>query len=45
VETVVPDGEGDTESTLRAAGFERMGAGPRFEGKPTVRYQYTTDGA
>jgi len=45
VETVVPEGEEDTESALRAAGFERAGSGPRFEGKPTVRYRYSPEGA
>ncbi len=45
IETVVPEGEGETESVLRAAGFERAGAGPRFEGKPTVKYRYTPEGA
>ncbi|MBX0322570.1 hypothetical protein EGH21_05965 [Halomicroarcula sp. F13] len=39
VELLVPDGESAVESAVEASGFTRTGQGPRFEGKPTVRYR------
>jgi hypothetical protein len=39
VELLVPEGESDTRAAAEAAGFERTGTGPAFEGQPTVRYR------
>ncbi|MDS0278931.1 hypothetical protein NDI85_14110 [Halomicroarcula sp. S1AR25-4] len=39
VELLVPDGESAVEAAVEATGFTRTGQGPRFEGKPTVRYR------
>ncbi|PSP78949.1 hypothetical protein BRC81_05595 [Halobacteriales archaeon QS_1_68_20] len=39
VEVLVPESESSVQEVAEAAGFERAGSGPRFEGKPTVRYR------
>jgi hypothetical protein len=39
VELLVPDDETGTCDAAEAVGFERQGAGPRFEGQETVRYR------
>ena len=38
VEVVVPDDE-QSGSVVEGAGFEPVGSGPRFEGRPTTRYR------
>ncbi|MFW6265868.1 MAG: hypothetical protein ACOC2A_03730 [Halanaeroarchaeum sp.] len=43
VEIVVPEDDGGLESIVTAAGFERVGRGPLFEGKPSHRYRYNED--
>jgi hypothetical protein len=37
VEVLVPEDETDTRDVAEAAGFEAVGSGPTFEGRPTVR--------
>ncbi len=39
VEVLVTEDETDVRAVAEAAGFERAGRGPRFEGEPTVRYR------
>jgi hypothetical protein len=39
---LAPEREADTRDAAEAAGFEETGAGPRFEGEPTVRYRLRT---
>jgi hypothetical protein len=39
VEVLVPEDESDTRAAAEAAGFERSGTGPPFEGQQTVRYR------
>ncbi|WP_123535843.1 hypothetical protein [Halosimplex salinum] len=39
VELLVPEDEGETRDAAEDAGFEHTGAGPTFEGQPTVRYR------
>jgi len=39
VELLVLESESSTRDAAEAAGFERAGSGPRFEGQPTVRYR------
>ncbi|MFW6003895.1 MAG: hypothetical protein ACOCPT_05685 [Halanaeroarchaeum sp.] len=43
VEIVVPEDDEGLESIVTAAGFERVGRGPLFEGKPSHRYRYNED--
>ncbi len=40
VEMLVPETEPNAGDAAEAAGFRNAGAGPRFEGTPTVRYRY-----
>jgi hypothetical protein len=42
VELLVPETESEIRAAATAAGFERTGGGPRFDGEPTTRYR-TTD--
>jgi len=39
VELLVPDGQPEVEAAVEATGFTRSGAGPQFDGEPTVRYR------
>lgn len=39
VEVLVPETESTVQAVAKAAGFERVGQGPRFEGEETVRYR------
>ena len=39
VEFLVPEDETEVRDVATAAGFERIGQGPRFEGRQTVRYR------
>ncbi|WP_435359977.1 hypothetical protein [Haloarchaeobius sp. DFWS5] len=41
VEILVTDTEGPAAAAVEAAGFDRAGQGPRFEGRETIRYRYT----
>jgi len=41
VELLVTDSEGDVAAAAERVGFERDGAGPRFDGERTVRYRLT----
>jgi len=38
-ELVVPEGEPAVEQAALVAGFEAVGSGPRFEGRPTTRFR------
>ena len=40
VEIVVPDHDEELQSIVTAAGFDRVGKGPLFDGKPSHRYRY-----
>lgn len=42
IEVVVPNDE-QTGSLVEAAGFEAIGAGPRFDGRTTTRYRIESD--
>ncbi|GAB6879503.1 hypothetical protein JCM17823_17770 [Halorubrum gandharaense] len=44
VEAVVADGDDEGSAAVEAAGFEHVGPGPRFEGRPTSRYRLDPDG-
>jgi hypothetical protein len=37
VEMLVPEGEAAVEDAAVAAGFQEIGSGPRFDGRPTTR--------
>jgi hypothetical protein len=39
VELLVLDDETEIQSVADRMGFDRIGAGPRFDGEPTVRYR------
>ncbi|WP_128476981.1 hypothetical protein [Halorussus pelagicus] len=39
VEALVPEDESETKEVVEAAGFQRSGTGPRFEGRRTVEYR------
>ncbi len=39
VEVLVPEDETNLADAARAAGFEATGSGPRFDGRPTVRFR------
>jgi len=39
VELLAIDGDDAVQEAAEAAGFERHGAGPEFDGNPTVRYR------
>lgn len=39
VEVLVPEEETDSATAVEAAGFDRDGTGPRFDGQSTVRYR------
>jgi hypothetical protein len=39
VELLAPDDEGDTQNAADAAGFDRVGNGPYFDGESTTRYR------
>jgi hypothetical protein len=39
VELLAPEGEPHLEEAALAAGFDEVGRGPRFEGKPTTRFR------
>ena len=39
VELLAPDDESAVHDAARAAGFEEVGSGPRFEGKRTIRFR------
>ena len=39
VQLLVPADEEDVREAAERVGFERLGAGPRFEGRRTVRYR------
>ncbi|MFB6127818.1 MAG: hypothetical protein ABEJ79_11075 [Halolamina sp.] len=39
VEVLVPETETDSAAAVEAAGFDRDGTGPRFDGQSTVRYR------
>jgi hypothetical protein len=41
VELLVTDAEGDVATAAERVGFERDGAGPRFDGQQTIRYRRT----
>ena len=45
VELLVPDGSEAVESAVAAVGFEDAGAGPQFDGQPTVRYRLDAERA
>lgn len=40
VEIVVPEDDEELRSVVIEAGFERVGKGPLFDGKPSHRYRY-----
>ncbi|MFB6123212.1 MAG: hypothetical protein ABEJ78_07110 [Haloferacaceae archaeon] len=40
VEFLVPEADDRIKDAAEAAGFERRGTGPRFDGETTVRYGY-----
>ncbi|MEF8756635.1 MAG: hypothetical protein V5A33_00200 [Halobacteriales archaeon] len=40
VELLVPEDETDAREAAEAVGFDRLGSGPRFEGRETVRYRF-----
>jgi hypothetical protein len=40
VEIVVPDHDEELQSIVTTAGFDRVGKGPLFDGKPSHRYRY-----
>lgn len=40
VEVLVPDDHETVRDAVESAGFDEGGAGPRFEGQPTVRYRF-----
>jgi len=40
VEYVVARSDADAEAAARAAGFESVGSGPRFDGEPTTRFRF-----
>jgi hypothetical protein len=37
---VVPESDTDAAAAAEAAGFTRVGPGPRFDGEPTTRYRF-----
>ena len=39
VELLVPEPDSEAQSAADSAGFERVGAGPRFDGTPTVKFR------
>ena len=39
VELLVPETESEIRAAAAAAGFERPGGGPRFDGESTTRYR------
>lgn len=39
VELLIPDGKAHLREAAERVGFRREGDGPRFEGRPTVRYR------
>lgn len=39
VELLVPQNEGAVRTAVEASDFERVGEGPRFDGRPTARYR------
>lgn len=39
VEALVPERETETRTVVEAAGFERTGDGPRFDGSRTLKYR------
>ena len=41
VELLVAEDDEAVQSVVSAAGFDRTGSGPRFDGVPTVRYRYS----
>lgn len=43
IEAIVDREETERRGLLEDAGFDRAGAGPRFEGTPTVRYRIEVD--
>ncbi|MFW5918717.1 MAG: hypothetical protein ACOCSF_00795 [Halanaeroarchaeum sp.] len=43
VEIVVPDHDDELRSVVTDAGFERVGKGPLFDGKPSHRYRYNDE--
>ncbi|WP_435184124.1 hypothetical protein [Halobellus sp. EA9] len=44
VEYVVTRSDEDAEAAARAAGFDPVGPGPRFDGEPTTRYRFRPNG-
>lgn len=42
VEVLVPDGDDDLQDAVEGAGFAREGRGPRFDGRQTIRYRWTS---
>ncbi|UPW02391.1 hypothetical protein M0R88_06800 [Halorussus gelatinilyticus] len=44
VEALVPEGETETKEVVEAAGFQRAGTGPRFEGGQTLEYRLEPSG-
>ncbi|UPV76299.1 hypothetical protein M0R89_06620 [Halorussus limi] len=44
VEALVPEDESETKEVVEAAGFERAGTGPRFEGGQTFEYRLEPSG-
>jgi hypothetical protein len=40
VELLVPEDDETAREAAERSGFERTGAGPRFDGRETVRYRY-----
>ncbi|UWG46309.1 Uncharacterized protein HSRCO_0006 [Halanaeroarchaeum sp. HSR-CO] len=43
VEIVVPEHDEQLESVVTEAGFERVGKGPLFDGRPSHRYRYNDE--
>jgi len=39
VELLVPDDEDESVSAAESTGFENVGSGPRFDGRPTARFR------
>ncbi|WP_327050626.1 hypothetical protein [Halomicrococcus gelatinilyticus] len=39
VELLVPDDEDESVSAAKSTGFENVGPGPRFDGRPTERFR------